>query len=124
MRMKICIQYLNKKLLASYVVEGLILYCMFVIFVGIKFMQNLLGFLSIKDLYAWYLKYIICSTWFLDIRISICLFWRFTQWNISWGYKFQTVKLLENPQNMPLKNYHVYSIKGDWTQYSMHFYML
>ena len=42
---------------------------------GIKLSLIFLGFLSMviyKVLYAWCLRYNICSTWFLDIRISTC----------------------------------------------------
>ena len=43
------------------------------LFMGIKFMWISLGFLSVKIYsYAWCLRYNICSTWFLDIRISTC----------------------------------------------------
>ena len=44
------------------------------IFVGIKFPWISLDFLSMKFyVYALCLKYI-CSAWFFDIRISICIY--------------------------------------------------
>ena len=43
------------------------------LFMGIKFTWISLGFLSVKIYsYAWCLRYNICSTWLLDIRISTC----------------------------------------------------
>ena len=45
------------------------------IFVGMKYLWILLGFLPIiiyQVLYTWCLKCNICSVWFLDIRPSIC----------------------------------------------------
>ena len=44
-------------------------------FVGIKFSHISSSFLSMiisEVLYMWYVRYNICSTWFLDIRISTC----------------------------------------------------
>ena len=39
---------------------------------GDQIYMDFVRFLIREDLYAWCLGYNICSTWFLDIRISTC----------------------------------------------------
>ena len=41
---------------------------------GDQIYVDFVRFLIREDLHAWCLRYNICSTWFLDIRISTCLY--------------------------------------------------
>ena len=77
--MKTCIHYSTKNLLASCKVClcFLLLHCMVWLFYfhGDQIFMDFIRFLihdNLWSLYTWCLRYNICSSWFLDIRISTC----------------------------------------------------
>ena len=115
-----CMQYSTRSLLASYKVCNFIVcvqHCMLWLFIFCEdqVFMDFVGFLSMIICEVWYTRYlghIICSAWFLGIRISTCLYcrWKFSYENLKpWAVILRNsshkwIKHLTIPNAMLLRN--------------------